>query len=239
MVLCPAARRQRPDLKGLLAFALLGIAASVLHGAPARATPELVLLLRHGHKSGEAGDYNLSPQGFERAIALASLLPHCFGRPSQIRTFYLDPESGKNARSYQTAVPLAVATGLNIIIDTASRENSFRSGRHILTDPSFDGRRVVLFWEHRRLPELAAGLGWPTMAPIGDDDFDQLIALRYRPGAAQPQVDHYSQSRLLADQQSCEPPQASRHDPSREGRRAAPLSPLRDGQPPQPTPALP
>ena len=204
----PAARRHRPDRNRLLALALLGIAAPGLHVAAARATPELVLLLRHGHKSGEAGDYNLSPQGFERAIALASLLPRCFGRPSQIRTFYLDPESGKNARSYQTAVPLAVATGLNISIDTASRENSFRSGRHILTDPSFDGRRVVLFWEHRRLPELAAGLGWPTMAPIGNDDFDQLIALRYGAAEPRPEVTHYSQSRLLAGQQRCEPPPA-------------------------------
>jgi hypothetical protein len=235
----PAARRHRPGLQKRLAFALLGLAASGLQAAPARATPELVLLMRHGLKSGQANDYNLSPQGLERAMALATLLPRCFGRPSRIRTFFLDPETSKNARSYQTAVPLAVATGVNITIDLASRENSFRSGRHILTDPAFDGRRVVVFWEHRRLPELAAGLGWPTMAPINDDDFDQLIVLRYRPGAAQPQVDHYSQSRLLADQQRCEPPQAPRHDPPREGRPAAPLSPLRDGQPPQPTPALP
>lgn len=197
----------------LLPFALLGVAAPALHVAPVRATPELVLLLRHGHKSGEAGDYNLSPQGFERAIALASLLPRCFGRPSQIRTFDLDPESSQNARSYQTAVPLAVATGVNISIDIGSRENSFRSGRHILTDPFFAGRRVVLFWEHRRLPELAAGLGWPTMAPIGSDDFDQLIALRYRPAEPQPEVTHYSQSRLLAGQQRCEPPPAPQPGP--------------------------
>ena len=28
------------------------------------------------------------------------VLPRCFGRLNQIRTFYLDPESSKNARSY-------------------------------------------------------------------------------------------------------------------------------------------
>jgi hypothetical protein len=95
---------------------------------------------------------------------------------------------------------------VNISIDMFSRENSFRSGSHILTDPSFDGRRVVIFWEHRRLPELAAGLGWPTMAPIGNDDFDQLIVLRYRPAERRPEVSHYSQSRLLAGQQRCEQP---------------------------------
>ena len=171
----------------------------------ARATPELVVLMRHGHKGPGGSNYNLSAQGFERAIALASLLPQCFGRPSQIRSFYLDPISGKNARSYQTAVPLAVATGVDIAIDLASREDSFQSGRQILTDPSVAGGRVVLFWEHRRLPQLAAGLGWPTMAPIADDDFDQLVVLRYRPSLMQPEVRTYSQAQLLDGKQRCDP----------------------------------
>ena len=170
----------------------------------AKATPELVVLMRHGHKGPGGTNYNLSAQGFERAIALASLLPHCFGRPSQIRSFYLDPLSNKNARSYQTAVPLAVATGVDIAIDLGSREDSFRSGRNILTDPTVAGGRVVLFWEHRRLPQLAAGLGWPAMAPIADDDFDQLVVLRYRPPLQQPEVRVYSQAQLLDGRQRCE-----------------------------------
>jgi hypothetical protein len=171
---------------------------------PARATPELVVLMRHGHKGPGGANYNLSAQGFERAIALASLLPQCFGRPSQIRSFYLDPISSKNARSYQTAVPLAVATGVDITIDLSSREDSFRSGRQILADPSVAGGRVVLFWEHRRLPQLAAGLGWPAMAPIADDDFDQLVVLRYQPPLQKPEVRTYSQAQLLDGQQRCE-----------------------------------
>lgn len=170
----------------------------------AKATPELVVLMRHGHKGPGGTNYNLSAQGFERAIALASLLPRCFGRPSQIRSFYLDPLSNKNARSYQTAVPLGVATGVDIAIDLGSREDSFRSGRSILTDPSMAGGRVVLFWEHRRLPQLAAGLGWPAMAPIADDDFDQLVVLRYRPPLQQPEVRVYSQAQLLDGRQRCE-----------------------------------
>jgi hypothetical protein len=164
-----------------------------------------VVLMRHGHKGPGGSNYNLSAQGFERANALASLLPQCFGRPSQIRSFYLDPISGKNARSYQTAVPLAVATGVDIAIDLASREDSFRSGRQILTDPIVAGGRVMLFWEHRRLPQLAAGLGWPAMAPIADDDFDQLVVLRYRPSLMQPEVRTYSQAQLLDGKQRCDP----------------------------------
>jgi hypothetical protein len=123
-------------------------------------------------------------------------------------------------------VPLAVATGVNISIDLASREDSFRSGRHILTDPAFEGRRVVLFWEHRRLPQLAAGLGWPEMAPIADDDFDQLIVLRYRPPLQRPEVRIYSQSQLLDGRQHCEPLQEPRHpqsgEPLRDHRQTAP-----------------
>jgi hypothetical protein len=179
----------------------------------ARATPELVVLMRHGHKGPGGSNYNLSAQGFERANALASLLPQCFGRPSQIRSFYLDPISGKNARSYQTAVPLAVATGVDIAIDLASREDSFQSGRQILTDPTVAGGRVVMFWEHRHLPQLAAGLGWPGMAPIADDDFDQLVVLRYRPSLKQPEVRTYSQAQLLDGQQRCEPILEPRRQP--------------------------
>lgn len=186
----------------------------------ARATPELVLLLRHGHKSGEAGNFNLSSQGFERAIALATLLPRCFGRPDQIITFEFNPTSSKNARSYQTAVPLGVATGVNISLALGSSDNSFRSGRHILSDPGFDGRRLVLFWEHRRLPQLAAGLDWPAMKPIADDDFDQLIVLHYRPPLSRPQVRLYSQSALLDGRQRCEPLPPPRH-----GQAAGPWPP--------------
>ena len=59
-------------------LASLALVGSLLASArPAAALPDLVLLLRHGHKSGEAGNFNLSSQGFERAIALATLLPRC------------------------------------------------------------------------------------------------------------------------------------------------------------------
>lgn len=198
-----AAAGCRPCLGGTVSFAAAGLLVALAASPPAPAMPEQVLLLRHGHKDGVASNYNLSPQGFARAIALAGLLPRCFGTPSRIRTFYLDPVSSKNARSYQTAVPLAVATGVNIAIDLASREDSRSVGRRILEDPGFDRARVVLFWEHRRMPELAAGLGWPSLPPIADDDFDQLIVMRYRPPSPVPEVRLFSQSRLLEGRQRC------------------------------------
>jgi len=186
-------------LRRALGFAFL---MCTVAGGAALALPREVLLLRHGHKDSQRGDYNLSPQGFARAIALGRLLPQCFGLPSQIRTFALDMVTSKNARSYQTAVPLAVATGVNIGIVVESPHASRKFGERLLQNPLFNGGRVVLVWEHRRLPELARGLGWAGMAPIADDDFDQLVRLRYRTSGP-PLVERYSQQTLLT--QGCPP----------------------------------
>lgn len=171
--------------------------ASMVLGSNAWAIPSEVILLRHGDKDSQRGDYNLSPAGLERALRLGRMIPACLGTPSQIRTFELDPISSKNARSYQTAVPLAVATGVNIGIVVGSRESSARFGEEFLRSKAFDGTRAVFFWEHRLLPELAKGLGWPAMAPIDSDDYDQLYRLTYTRGSRQPQVELLSQQELF------------------------------------------
>jgi hypothetical protein len=156
-----------------------------------------VILVRHADKDVRRGDYNLTPIGFQRSIALASLIPACFGAPSRIITFYIDPITMKNARSYQSAVPLAVATGLNIMIDQASRMNSFEQGQMIRNTATAGSERVVMFWEHRRIPELARGLGLDGLPEIANDDFDQLILFRFAGPGAVPQVQRYSQRELF------------------------------------------
>ena len=177
----------------IAAWALLAVASPV--ALPASAMD--VILMRHAEKDVRRGDYNLSPNGFQRSIALASLIPACFGQPSRIITYYLDPVTMKNARSYQSAVPLAVATGLEISIDQSSRMDSFDQGQALRQAPSGTTERVVLFWEHRRMPELARGLGWDAMPEIANDDFDQLILFRFAAPGAVPQVQRFSQRELF------------------------------------------
>jgi acid phosphatase (class A) len=166
-------------------------------GAWAHATPAQVILIRHGDKDSQRGDYNLSPKGFERALRLGRMIPACFGTPNQIRTFELDPISSKNARSYQTAVPLAVATGVNIGIVMGSKTSSANFGEEVLSSKLFDGAKAVFFWEHRHLPDLAKGLGWTTMIPIDADDYDQLLLLSYSAGSKAPKVERLSQQELF------------------------------------------
>lgn len=173
----------------------------VLSGAGAHATPAQVILIRHGDKDSQRGDYNLSPSGFDRALRLGRVIPACFGTPTQIRTYELNPVSSKNARSYQTAVPLAVATGVNIGIVMGSSTSSESFGEEVLASKTFDGAKAVFFWEHRHLPELAKGLGWGTMAPIDYDDYDQLLLLSYPAGSKTPKVERFSQQELF--QRAC------------------------------------
>jgi len=173
----------------------------VFTGGWAHATPAQVILIRHGDKDSQRGDYNLSPRGFERALHLGRMIPACFGKPTQIRTYELNPVSSKNSRSYQTAVPLAVATGVNIGIVMGSSTSSASFGAEVLESKSFDGAKAVFFWEHRRLPELAKGLGWSTMAPIDADDFNQLALLTYPAGSKTPKVERFSQQELF--QRAC------------------------------------
>lgn len=183
---------------------------------PGWCRPAQVLLMRHGHKGGSASDYNLSPLGFQRALDLASVIPSCFGAPSHITTYFLDPDTSKNARSYQTAVPLAVASGVNIRIDTSSVIDSQAVGERIRRDREIKGGLMVIFWEHRHLPALAAGLGWPAMPPIADDDFDKLYQLIYSQDSAVPTVIRYSQSGLVNGSQPCTMAMPVVHSPTQQ-----------------------
>ena len=183
-------------------FKLLSVTGILVALIPtAAAAPLEVILMRHADKDRRRGDYNLSPAGFERAINLARMLPACFGAPSEIITFLLDSQTSQNARSYQSAVPLAVITGVHIHIAQNSPGDSLGIGQRLrqrLAQSSVP-QRLVLFWEHRRMPALARGLGWDGMAPVDDQDFDQMFVFRYRSPLASPEVRQYRQSKLFQE----------------------------------------
>ena len=182
----------------VLATILPALLVVPLAGGTLRAEPRQVLLVRHADKDVDRGDPNLSPAGLLRAIRLGRLLPACFGPVERLGSYGFNPGSQKNARSYQTAVPLAVATGLPIRLFSGGDDDSPAAPADLRQDPWLAGRSVVLVWEHRRLPALAAELGWPAMAAIADDAFDDLVVLRYDAAPGQPPtVTRHQQSALL------------------------------------------
>lgn len=116
--------------------------------------------------------------------------------PLHLASYSFDDRSGKNARSYQTLVPLAVFTGRNIRVFPNAAERSEKIVRELVVAPEFEGGTVVMAWEHRHLPELARGLGWSRMPRIRDDDFDGLWLLRYSGQQGEPAVSQFSLAEL-------------------------------------------
>lgn len=185
--------------------ALLGL-LPWLCSASAQAGPELVVLVRHGHKDqpepgAELRNYNLSENGFLQSLQLSVLLPACLakGRRLHLGAYGFDASSGKNARSYQTLVPLAVSSGRNIQLFADASEQSSAIGRRLRVDSRLNGAVLVLAWEHRRLPDLARGLGWEDMPPVDDGDFDQIWLLRYGAADLSPVVQVLSQQSLSTE----------------------------------------
>lgn len=201
----------------MVAPALFALALVALAGSAAEARPELVVLIRHGHKDRPAdlqsSNYNLSAIGQRQALQLAGL-PACLGvRPQGLRlaSYGFDLDTGKNARSYQTLVPLAVATGANITVFPEADRDSEALGLQIRRQSRYDGGVLVLAWEHRHLPLLAAGLGWAGMPPVDDDDFDSLWVLRYGPDGGFSGVEVLSQRQL--ESRACYRSPAAQRDP--------------------------
>ncbi len=201
--------RSPNGLKRAAAVASAGAAALALAAllpGTAAAAPALVVLTRHGHKDRpapqEPTNYNLSETGLLQALQLARVLPACVlgALPLHLASYGFEPESGKNARSYQTLVPLAIASGVNIRLIEQAGADSAAIGRAIMADRRYDGAALVLAWEHRHLPQLAEGLGWGAMPAVDDDDFDSLWLLRYAPplpaAGVLPQVELLSQRQL-------------------------------------------
>ena len=138
--------------------------------------PALVVLIRHGHKDAPGGsdhsgtaNYNLSSIGLAQAQRLAAVVPTCLqeSRPLHLISHGFHPDSGKNARSYQTLVPLAISSGVNIRMLPEAEADSRGSGNRLLADPQYGGGVMVIAWgpSPKAAPEVTHRLCWVFTTP--------------------------------------------------------------------------
>jgi len=126
------------------------------------ATPAQVILLRHAEKPEPVEGSHLSEQGFARARALAIYFK---SNPDAIRfgkvagLYAVRPESADGSvRSIETLAPTARVLDLTLHSDFTKLEVTALT-KEILSSPAYDGRTVVVCWEHKRIPEIARALG--------------------------------------------------------------------------------
>jgi hypothetical protein len=122
--------------------------------------PRMVLIIWHAEKPDTAGDPNLSPRGFERADALAHVIPDHFVKPN----FLIATKKSKGSdRPIETLTPLSKA--IDEPIQSKFADEEFSEVAHdVLTNPKYRGKVVLIAWHHSKIPELANALG-ATDAP--------------------------------------------------------------------------
>jgi hypothetical protein len=117
--------------------------------------PTKVLVMRHAEKLADPDDPNLSIPGQTRASALVAWLPATFGRPDFI---FATAISKHSQRPIQTVQPLAEKLGLSIDATFADQDYGALA-KHLLLDPKFADKSVLVCWHHGNIPGLLRKLG--------------------------------------------------------------------------------
>ncbi len=129
------------------------------------AFPKQIMIVRHAEKFANAYDKTpfvtngLTLKGNERATALAPYFmadPKLtkFGPPVAVYATTPD-ENYESLRPLETALPTAAALKLGV----QQRSNEAAMVKEILENPSYDGKNVLLCWEHVRISNIVKALG--------------------------------------------------------------------------------
>lgn len=155
-------------------FFLLLAPFSAFFIASCWAVPAQVLLIRHAEKPSSGDD--LSQQGYERAQAYVNYFETNptvtrYGTPVAIYAMAQSNED-TSLRSIETVTPLAEALGLSVLANYA-KDDVEALANEILSAPAYDGKMVLICWEHKMLDKIAAQLGVnPEPASYPGDAFN-------------------------------------------------------------------
>ena len=148
----------------VLMMAVVGLCAAL----PAQGKPAQVILIRHAEKPPEGNE--LSQKGRERAAALA---PYFLGRPEVVQfktpvAIYAQGLKKEDSCADRWRPYKALAAALKLaVIDKYTHDEFPRMVEEILSRPEYDGKMVLICWEHKAIPDMARAFGvkkppeWP------------------------------------------------------------------------------
>jgi len=140
--------------------------------------PKTIYIIRHAEKPEDPHDPNLSPQGVERAQALAKNYEKLFGR---LDCLFAAETSAGSARSVQTINPLAQTIRVEIDSGVSNKDYSVLAAKLLAGTTDYGGKTVLICWHHENIPDLAQGLR-AANAPANwmDEVFDRIWILEYQ-----------------------------------------------------------
>jgi hypothetical protein len=173
------------------AVCLLGAILFVASVGEARAEQTLVFF-RHGEKP--VGGYGqLTCQGFNRALALPSVLLPKYGRPTYLYApnpaFRISDSAGRFYYDRPLATLEPIAIKLKTDIRSQFSYSDIASLQAALIAPSKDNTTIFIAWEHLYLQKLVQNImnsyGGHLVVPAWpDSDYDSLFVVRVNYGSA-------------------------------------------------------
>lgn len=181
----------------------------------APAGTETIVIFRHGEKPAN-GLGQITPQGFNRALALSELLPRKFGKPDCL--FAPDPREKVKDRGGEfnyirplaTIEPLAIRLGMDVHTPCGFTEIAQLEG--VLTDAKYADKLIFVAWEHvyarKAAFDLVQRFGGDT-SPIPDwpgKDYDSLYVIKIHRAPGQPATAAFTLDHEGLDNQSPDMP---------------------------------
>lgn len=186
------------------AVASLGVAAE----GPRAVMPEQIMIIRHAEKFQGAErrtpfvTNQLTLAGEERAAALApffmgnSMLTQ-YGVP--VAVYAAKPSTEyESIRPMQTALPTAAALGLDLNLHYSLGEEA-QAAQEILHHSAYEGKNILICWEHCSIPVLAKALGVQDPTHWPDSVFDWVFILHYPQGSSTPAFQIIPQKLMYGD----------------------------------------
>jgi hypothetical protein len=160
---------------------LLLICLVVSFAAPcAYAKPDQVIIIRHGEKPDQGAD--LSPRGRQRAAALAPFFLDG-GAPSPVAIYaQRSTDQRPSRRPLETVAPLA--RELKLDVKTCDHDDYAAMVKEILGKAEYDGKVVLICWEHKAIPDLAAALGVDNPPAWRSHAYDRIWIVKLKDGKA-------------------------------------------------------
>jgi hypothetical protein len=167
----------------LLSTAVCGCPAPSPNPRPAQ-----IIVIRHADEPNDRDNPHLSPAGVKRADELVPFIMTDstmtrYGLPVAIfatRT----TKHGNGQRTQETVAPLA--RKLNLPVQTPFQSDEIHVlAKRILSNPMYEGKTVLICWNHEEIPELVKALGVkPAPAKWKGSVYDQVYVITYRDGSA-------------------------------------------------------
>ena len=164
---------------------IIGVLLSVLLMAVTSehsfASPAQVIIIRHAEKPPTGND--LSAQGYQHAQELVPYFESNsdvtqYGTPVAIYAMAPGGDDPAN-RAIETVTPLANALSLQVL-SPFTRLEFAPVVNAIMTNPAYDGKMVLVCWEHKAIPGLAAQFGVsPTPSKWNGSDFTTVFRIDF------------------------------------------------------------